>query len=976
MKKILNLWLMAALVCGLSMSVTSCKDDDINDGSDSGSPEEQLAEQSNEFWAVAGQLVGTTNATSDYADKTFEPIIGEPLPGNATVRRVVVNTLESAAERFESLVGLDEGTVNASTDSYTWKSDAVGTLTYTKSSDGTSLATVDVSIKQVPGLRQIEFLTPEQMGTNAAEDNWRNCYYRFGDVISRKTSEGITEYWVCVRPSFDPEGKKKSHWATLSPLPAKNIAVYGKASNGKMYSMPTNLGQDDKQMENLAEMLFAIYDPVKWEQNIADNAGGMFSSGIEIFQDFDRNKIQFTSSDFWERVQKGWKETKVGDAEDLWDAVLGQPQKTFEQDFESYGLHLLYYGYKWKWSLFNDLTLYEQVFTTKGDGKKSNMHNMRKRTINHDVIYKNHPERDIVVNVAAQYTEKHPYLDNTSLHSQDGTQEFFGSDDPAPHFIFRFATGDELAKESGAAYDKKTKMSGFEDVYVYNQKYQKDVNAKCETRSEIQNGKPDPDDGKAHTIKDIGLEFDGSRMFDIYSALDDEFVLDVSCSWKNGAQKRNMTLYAFAENNLTGDKTPLGTFEINTWSNFNDINPVVNGLATGDYTLLVTESSQGKDPCVFTKTFSIANPQFTVEWKGVESQMQPSKEVREGRVALTIQNFDNLRINYLYLIVKDVTANKSDIRRTYNFMDFEKNKAHELDFTYVIDQQHDYSLILTADDENKKVVAQMNVKGVVTSKSMNEVTAADLYSILGGDGRVYPTIDAANAAGSYALAMIVLTPWQNEEDNMKVNFCDDKDSPYYDTAKTAKEIEDALGLIHAMAIPMTAPREDIPEGLEFDPRDYDDAMSSLNRWNVYGQSDMYLKGHNWQLPSAYLVTRMMNESLSHSVLSRQDMDSPNLYSWKGLKLIDPDTRYEASNKNYCRIPAYNYFLQNIAMKSDEVHAPKNLWIKEVVEFKGTKYPMALHYDMSYPSANDRKSTFYYLPTDKKKEMGFMPVILW
>ena len=76
MKKILNLWLMAALLCGLSMSVTSCKDDDINDGSDSGSPEEQLAEQSNEFWAVAGQFVGTTNATSDYADKTFEPIIG------------------------------------------------------------------------------------------------------------------------------------------------------------------------------------------------------------------------------------------------------------------------------------------------------------------------------------------------------------------------------------------------------------------------------------------------------------------------------------------------------------------------------------------------------------------------------------------------------------------------------------------------------------------------------------------------------------------------------------------------------------------------------------------------------------------------------------------------------------------------------------------------------------------------------------
>ena len=36
-KNILNLWLMAALVCGLSMSVTSCKDDDDNPG---GEPED------------------------------------------------------------------------------------------------------------------------------------------------------------------------------------------------------------------------------------------------------------------------------------------------------------------------------------------------------------------------------------------------------------------------------------------------------------------------------------------------------------------------------------------------------------------------------------------------------------------------------------------------------------------------------------------------------------------------------------------------------------------------------------------------------------------------------------------------------------------------------------------------------------------------------------------------------------------------
>ena len=34
MKKLMNFWLMAALVCGLSMSVTSCKDDDDDNTSE------------------------------------------------------------------------------------------------------------------------------------------------------------------------------------------------------------------------------------------------------------------------------------------------------------------------------------------------------------------------------------------------------------------------------------------------------------------------------------------------------------------------------------------------------------------------------------------------------------------------------------------------------------------------------------------------------------------------------------------------------------------------------------------------------------------------------------------------------------------------------------------------------------------------------------------------------------------------------
>ena len=62
MNKKLNYWLMAALVCGLSMSVASCKDDDKNESPDNGQSEEQadkdLADATT-FWGVVGQLTDT-----------------------------------------------------------------------------------------------------------------------------------------------------------------------------------------------------------------------------------------------------------------------------------------------------------------------------------------------------------------------------------------------------------------------------------------------------------------------------------------------------------------------------------------------------------------------------------------------------------------------------------------------------------------------------------------------------------------------------------------------------------------------------------------------------------------------------------------------------------------------------------------------------------------------------------------------------
>lgn len=74
--------------------------------------------------------------------------------------------LMAAAANFAAIVDAD---VKESTTTYTYQNDAVGTLVYTKTNDGTSLAKVDVSIKQIPHLQQIIYKTPEQVGTNGTD---------------------------------------------------------------------------------------------------------------------------------------------------------------------------------------------------------------------------------------------------------------------------------------------------------------------------------------------------------------------------------------------------------------------------------------------------------------------------------------------------------------------------------------------------------------------------------------------------------------------------------------------------------------------------------------------------------------------------------------------------------------------------------------------------------------------------------------
>ena len=457
MKKKLNFWLLAALVCGMSLSVTSCKDNDDNELS----PEEQekqaqeqleKAEQEMTAFNVLDYLADMSNAPADYLTGSYEPAIGVPDGDDTGTRIVITNDMETAAMRFGDLI---DASIDENTSEYTWKDDKVGTLTYTKTTDGKSWATVDVSIKQIPHLQKIIYRSPEQADNNGKFTG--TAYYRFGDVISRMNEDGQREYWFCVCPAFGPEGKVETHWISISRPPSKNVWTYP-ASNGFTYALPTLLGTNAEQAQNFAEMLFAICYPEQWERNIINNPKtGLFNKGIPMFGDFDKANVKYHSQYFWQRVQNAWTKHNIFYEHFGGSCGLEYFQNVLREGSE--GLYLLTNGYSWWTTSSNKPTLYRYHFTN-GTGKESNMHHkdpgsgIRPYTsISAEVI-----AAKIKLNVNDDFQPLTPYLRE---------DKFFGTIEP--HYIMRHATGAELAEDGHE--NQYLPLRGTYDVYNYNTEY-------------------------------------------------------------------------------------------------------------------------------------------------------------------------------------------------------------------------------------------------------------------------------------------------------------------------------------------------------------------------------------------------------------------------------------------------------------------------------------------------------------------------
>ena len=427
---------MVALVCGLSMSVTSCSDDDKNNSS-SGEQNDNQADKDMAdaavFWSVVGQLTDTP-MPDNWQNATYEPSIGVPDGTNSAVRIVNCADEESAAASASDLLGTS---ITTATQDYTYQNDLVGTLTYRKTG-GSSIATVDVSIKQMPGLSQIIYKTPEQIGENASFKG--TAYYRFGDVVKKLNKDGEYDYWICVRPCLSTASKTDSHWMTLSKLPANQPSDYVKKQektvNGQKFThlLPKNLANNSDHMQNMAEMVYAMTCPTDWAYNLGTNKG---YQKLKYFKDLNYEKhFKYNNEWFFTKVANGW-EAHDGD---LFQTIFGLSREDLKAHVQAKGFAMVYGNATMSG---NDITL--TVY--KYDGANLKTKSSVKSTGRWD-----YAAFDI-----NQLMSKH-YIDNEMVVADDGR-----------YWVARYATGETLAKGADATkFDTYKKMPNCEDVFVYN----------------------------------------------------------------------------------------------------------------------------------------------------------------------------------------------------------------------------------------------------------------------------------------------------------------------------------------------------------------------------------------------------------------------------------------------------------------------------------------------------------------------------
>lgn len=195
MKKCFNWMLMAALVCGLSLSFTACSDDDDDNN---GAVDEREQSVVNGLVSNDETLLGSllqawvpdftaADIVPGILDKTFVADVGEVDEANATVRTMVMGTQNAADEYAANALG-SLGINPQQPVDFSWTNAAIGSVSYQRGS-GNELGVINVSVKQLPGLTKIRLVKDPENNAPATP------YYSKGDIVKYS---GDNKYYICL----------------------------------------------------------------------------------------------------------------------------------------------------------------------------------------------------------------------------------------------------------------------------------------------------------------------------------------------------------------------------------------------------------------------------------------------------------------------------------------------------------------------------------------------------------------------------------------------------------------------------------------------------------------------------------------------------------------------------------------------------------------------------------------------------------
>ena len=466
-KKIFNLSLMAALLCGLSLGVVSCSDDDDTSSADgnNGGDDQEIVDPNDTpeihtAWTWLSSLTDAETQPEGWDQQTYEPTIGQPSLNNVNARVIFVRDIDDARMNFSAIAGCDPSDL---TTKKTISAGEYGTMEWTPSAAGAAnIATVDVETKLIPKLSRIIYCTPDQADENASGVTG-TAYYRLGDVI--EDADGY--YWVCVRPSFSQNKATDSYWVNifnaaetgrgvktgkLPGIPDANIySKYNKKYNNNTILLPTALKSSREHVYNLANLISALTFPDNYKTKVGTAGKGLCG--------FD---YKYHGANFLAKVNQYWLEGGI------WEKLFNSG---YMQMKSARVMYFFYNGYHWKVGSTAGVWLYKatngyQTQYTGSMGDDDTLFEMKEEGAGFDIRrYASDPQQD-----------KNCSQKQGSNYAPD--KQFFGD---KRRWVVRYRSGKQFDKK----YDPMRAITGVHEVYRYNAKTNKLEGEANETESEL-----------------------------------------------------------------------------------------------------------------------------------------------------------------------------------------------------------------------------------------------------------------------------------------------------------------------------------------------------------------------------------------------------------------------------------------------------------------------------------------------------------